>query len=169
MKLSNNSLQYISYGILLVLFFFIIMYCFNYKYKVVQNLSFREKTNLNSNLLNSNNSFGLNTREGFTLGSSKSSGESVDILEMINRKIRSLGEELGGESGKREIRDILKKTKKVCDMECAKCMMQMMDDHKGSKTIDLDNLADDDSSEYCIKCKKYTALSDSLKSMIDNL
>ena len=53
--------------------------------------------------------------------------------------------------------------------EVDQVMMQMMDENKGSKTIDLDNLADDESSEYCVKCKKYTALSDSIKSMIDNL
>ena len=34
---------------------------------------------------------------------------------------------------------------------------------------DLENILDDESDENCIKCKKYTELSTSIKSIIDNL
>ena len=59
--------------------------------------------------------------------------------------------------------------KEISDLECAKCMMMMMEEHKGVKALDLDKLSEDDSSEMCIKCKNYTALSTSIKNMIDNL
>ena len=48
-------------------------------------------------------------------------------------------------------------------------MMTMIDDNKSGKTIDLDKMIEDEDDENCIKCRKYTDLSDSIKSMIDNL
>ena len=39
----------IAYGILAILFIIIIFSCFNYRQRVVQNLMFRENTNVNSN------------------------------------------------------------------------------------------------------------------------
>ena len=45
----------------------------------------------------------------------------------------------------------------------------MLQENKGLRSINLDNLANDDSSENCMKCKKYTELSKSLQSMIDSL
>ena len=58
---------------------------------------------------------------------------------------------------------------KICDLECAKCMVTMIDEHKSLKTIDLENILEDETNENCIKCKKYTELSSSIKSIIDNL
>ena len=54
-------------------------------------------------------------------------------------------------------------------MESAKCMMNMLNENKGLKSINLDSVADDDSSDNCIKCKKYTELSKSIQNMIDSL
>ena len=48
-------------------------------------------------------------------------------------------------------------------------MMNMIDENKGMKSIDFDNLFDNENEENCIKCKRYTELSNSLQSMIDNL
>jgi hypothetical protein len=163
MKLDYKTLQKTTYFILIALFLFIIIYCFTFNSGIVRYLSFRQKTNLNSN--DPNNS---NLVEGFSLGGSKVKKDD-DIFTLIDRKLKGLTEELGGTSGKREVKEILKKTKEISDLECAKCMMMMMEEHKGVKAFDLDKLAEDDSSEMCIKCKNYTALSTSIKNMIDNL
>lgn len=165
MDLSYKSLQKITYIILIALFLFIIFYCFTFNNNIVRMLNFRKITNLNSNKSTNNNS---NLVEGFSLGASKIKKDD-DIFLIIDRKLKGLSEELGGSSGKKEVKEILKKTKEISDLECAKCMMMMMEDNKGVRTIDLDKLVEDDSSEMCIKCKNYTSLSTSIKNMIDNL
>tara|TARA_B100000424_G_scaffold238283_1_gene204274 strand:- start:5 stop:499 length:495 start_codon:yes stop_codon:yes gene_type:complete len=164
MDLDYKTLQKTTYFILIALFLFIIFYCFSFNSGIIRYLNFRKKINLNSNdPRNSNNNF----VEGFSLGSSKVKED--DIYTLIERKLKGLTEELGGSSGKKEIKEILKKTKEISDLECAKCMMTMIEENKGGKAIDLDKLVQDDSSEICIKCKDYTALSTSIKNMIDNL
>ena len=165
MDLSYKSLQKITYIILIALFLFIIFYCFTFNNNIVKMLNFRKITNLNSNKSTNNN---FNLVEGFSLGASKIKKDD-DIFLIIDRKLKGLSEELGGSSGKKEVKEILKKTKEISDLECAKCMMMMMEDNKGVRTIDLDKLVEDDSSEMCIKCKNYTSLSTSIKNMIDNL
>ena len=160
MKFSNKTYERIAYGLLLVLFIYVILYCFNHKYAVVQNLSFRKQTNMNSN---------SKVVEGFGQKNEKLFKKDNDIFALIDRKLKGLTEELGGDKGKKEVKKILENTKKISDLECAKCMMNMIEENKGLKSIDLDRLAEDDSSEYCLKCKNYTALSGSIKSMIDNL
>ena len=137
------------------------MYTFSFKYKVIQNLSFRDRINQNSN---SNSNI-----EGFGNSNKRRIKKDDDIFALIDRKLSGITEELGGDSGKKEVKSVLTNTKKICDMECAKCMMNMMEENKGMRTIDLDKLAEDDSSEYCLKCKRYTELSTSIKNMIDNL
>ena len=154
-----KNIKTTAYAILGMLFFIVIISTFSVKHKVVQNLSFREKTNLNSNRL----------VEGFGGFNQRKLKDDDDIFELIDRKLKGLTQELGGNKGKKEVKDILVNTKKICDLECAKCMMNMMQENKGVKSIDLDKLAEDDSSEYYVKYKKYTALSTSIKSMIDNL
>jgi hypothetical protein len=163
MNLDYKSLQKTTYFILIALFLFIIIYCFSFNSGIVRYLSFRQKTNLNSN--DPNNS---NLVEGFSLGGSKVKKDD-DIFTLIDRKLKGLTEELGGSSGKREVKEILKKTKEISDLECAKCMMMMIEDNKGVKALDLDALVNDDTSDMCLKCKNYTSLSTSIKSMIDNL
>ena len=49
------------------------------------------------------------------------------------------------------------------------CMMKMIDNSKSLKTIDVDNLLFNEDDENCIKCKKYTELSNTIQNMIDNL
>ena len=48
-------------------------------------------------------------------------------------------------------------------------MMTMMNDKKSLKTIDLENIMDDDTNDNCIKCRKYTELSTSIQAIINNL
>ena len=163
MELKYKTLQKITYFTLIALFLFIIFYCFTFNNKIIKVLSFREQINKNSNTIKNNNLV-----EGFSLGGSKLKKDD-DIFTLIDRKLKGLTEELGGSSGKKEVKEILKKTKEISDLECAKCMMMMIEENKGVKALDLDKLAEDDSSEMCIKCKNYTSLSTSIKNMIDNL
>ena len=150
----------IAYAVLAVLFIVIIFSCFNFQQRVVQNLSFREVTNINSN------------KEGFTSNSRLKENKyktDDDLLKMIENKLRGLTEELGGTEGKKEVKSLLTSTKKIVNLECAKCMMNMIEDHKGMRTVDIEKMLDEDSNDDCIKCKKYTELSNTIQSMIDNL
>tara|TARA_B110000971_G_scaffold209882_1_gene236511 strand:- start:515 stop:1015 length:501 start_codon:yes stop_codon:yes gene_type:complete len=166
MKLNRNFYSNIAYGLLTFFFTLIIIYTFKFKMRVIQNLNFRDKINLNSNLENSNNQPLV---EGFGQRNERLFKKDDDVFTLIERKLKGLTEELGGSSGQKDVKKILTSTKKICDMECAKCMMNMIEDNKGIRSIDLNKLADDDSSEDCVKCKKYTELSSSIKNMIDNL
>ena len=49
MKFNNKFLENLAYGILIFLVCFVIIYTLNYKANLIQHLSFRQKTNLNSN------------------------------------------------------------------------------------------------------------------------
>ena len=161
----------IAYGVLAILFIIIIFSCFNYRQRVVQNLMFRENTNLNSNTEGFNSQeFNANI-EGFTNNKLKENkyNKDEDIIKIIENKLRALTEEIGGSEGKKEVKSILNNTKKIINLECAKCMMTMLDENKGGKSIDFDKLLDEENDENCTKCKKYTELSSTINSMIDNL
>jgi len=173
---NNNLYSLITYIILSILIIFIFSLTFKYKFKMAQQLSF--KTNQNSNALNANNAINdnhrnakpINFKEGFVEGLKNSTKtDNDDIFKIIENKLKGLVQELGGDSGKAETKKILTNTKKICDLECAKCMMTMMNDKKSLKTIDLENILDDDTNDNCIKCKKYTELSTSIQSIINNL
>lgn len=170
MKFDYKTLQNYSYLLLIALFLFVIIYCMNFKNSIINRLHFREHTNLNSNRSSNNGSLvNPGIVEGFSLGSSKKIEKEDDIFVLIDRKLKGLTEELGGSKGTKEVKKILEKTKKISDLECAKCMMMMIEDNKGVKALDLDALVNDDASDMCLKCKNYTSLSTSIKSMIDNL
>ena len=160
MKFNNKFLENLAYGLLVFLICFVIIYTLNYKANLIQNLSFREKINTNSNKV----------VEGFSFQQKNEKKIKDDnILVLIERKLKGLVEELGGSSGTKEIKEILKNTKKISDLECAKCMMSMIDENKNIRSFDIDKLANDDESELCLKCKNYTALSSSIKNIIDSI
>ena len=156
-KFYKNS-AYILLGILLLIF---LLVTFTSKSHIVKNLNFREKTNINSNTIKE--SFTNNSKYGSKLK------KEDNIMTLIDRKLKGLTEEMGGIDGKKEVKQILKNSQKIVNMECAKCMMNMIDENKGMKSIDFDKLFQDESNEDCIKCKKYTELSTSLQNMINNL
>ena len=172
MKVTNYT--FITYGLLTLLIIFIYSISFKYKFKTAQQLSFRSFTNLNSNNTNIKENFDgkknsiMNVKEGFTYDTNDTT-KNNDVFKIIENKLKGLVEELGGNEGKSETKKILVNTKKICDLECAKCMMTMISDKKSVKTIDLENILEDETNENCIKCKKYTELSSSIKSIIDNL
>ena len=165
---NNNSFSFISYALLSILIIFIFSLSFKYKFKTAQNLSFRSFTNKNSNSSNIKEGFIFNkTDDSVTKNESKV--ETENLFKIIDNKLKGLMLEMGGVEGNAETKKLLTSTKKICDLECAKCMMTMISEQKSLKTIDLENLMDDETNENCLKCKKYTELSKSIASIIDNL
>ena len=176
----SNNYTFITYLLLVILIFVIFSLSFKYKYKSAQKLSFRSSTNKNSNATTKEN-FSANIikggggggfKEGFKEGLNESNYNkkaSDDIFRMIDNKLKGLSLELGGAEGKVETKKILTNTKKICDLECAKCMMIMLNNKKSINSIDIEGVLDDETDENCIRCKKYSALSTSITSIINNL
>ena len=161
MKISFKEYKksaYIILGILLIIF---ILVTFTSKSYIVKELEFRDKMNKNSNTI----------KEAFSNNYRNESKFKKDdsVFSMIERKLKGLTEEIGGSEGKRDVKQILKNSQKICNLECAKCMMNMIEENKGMKSIDFDKLFEDESNDNCIKCKRYTELSNSLQNMINNL
>jgi len=168
----SNNYTFITYLLLVILIFVIFSLSFKYKYKTAQKLSFRGLTNKNSNATTKENFSTMNIKEGFKEGLNgsdynKKAGD--DIFRMIENKLKGLSLELGGPEGKAETKKILTNTKKICDLECAKCMMSMLNDKKSINSINIEGVLDDETDENCIRCKKYSALSTSITSIINNL
>jgi hypothetical protein len=164
---TNSNYSFISYVLLSILIIFIFSLSFNYKFKTAQNFSFRSLTNQNSNATNIKEGFSFNNESKVTDNASKV--ETQSLFKIIDNKLKGLMQELGGEEGNAETKKLLTSTKKICDLECAKCMMAMISDKQSLKTIDLENLMEDETNENCILCKKYTHLSQSIDSIINNL
>jgi hypothetical protein len=167
---NNNLYSFITYLLLTILIVVIFSLSFKYKFKSAQKLSFRSLTNKNSNASIKENYD--NMKEGFKEGLTESNynkNETDSIFKMIDNKLRGLTLELGGNEGRNETKKILTSTKKICDMECAKCMMAMLNDKKSINTINFEGILDDETDENCIKCKKYSELSTSITSIINNL
>ena len=161
MKLNYNFLKYFTYIILFILAIFIICYSFSFKQSLVKTFNFNKKKFSDSST--------PIYREGFKPLRTKDDINITNISELMINKAKGLIQEIGGEEGKKETITILKNTKKVSNLECAKCMMKMIDNSKSLKTIDVDNLLFNEDDENCIKCKKYTELSNTIQNMIDNL
>ena len=132
---NNNLYSFITYLFLSILIIVIFTLSFKYKFKSAQKLSFRSLTNKNSNASIKENYD--NIKEGFKEGLSESNynkNETDSIFKMIDNKLRGLTLELGGNEGKSETKKILTSTKKICDMECAKCMMDSLSLKRSSDT-----------------------------------
>jgi hypothetical protein len=164
--MNSELYKKISHTILAILFVGIIVSCFTFQYRVVQNLSFRDKININSN------------QEGFTNAifsksikkeNKKDKKESDDLIELMNKKLKGLTEEMGGSYGLKELKAFLTNTKKVVNIEGAKCIIDMINEEKGGMSIDINNLLTDDDTDKNIKCKKYTELSKMLDGFIENI
>jgi hypothetical protein len=163
MKLDKKNIISIGVISIVCLILFIMFISVNRKYKFFTNPTTGYRMELKSEEDNKI----LKQIEGFeSFSKTKDDNELTTIIE---NKLKSLAQELGNKKGLSESKETLKKTKKICDIESTKCMMNMLQENKGLRSINLDNLANDDSSENCMKCKKYTELSKSLQSMIDSL
>ena len=90
MKLNRNFYSNIAYGLLTFFFTLIIIYTFKFKMRVIQNLNFRDKINLNSNLENSNNKPFV---EGFGQRNERLFKKDDDVFTLIERKLKGLTED----------------------------------------------------------------------------
>ena len=162
MQFKNSQLQFICYTVLAFFALIIIINSFNIKNNIINTMYGRQ----NFNAYNKDD-YQLNVREGFT--SSKSiKDDSID--ECINRKINSTRDELGGDKGCKDVKKILEDVKKSCNLEGAKCMMNLLSSSKTSKTINLEKIINNDNDNDEInKYKQYTELSTSLQNIIDNI
>ena len=89
--------------------------------------------------------------------------------ECITRKITATKNELGGKEGCEDVKKILNDVKQACNLEGAKCMMNLIASSKNSKTINLENIFNsEDNTEYN-KYSHYTELSKSLQNIIDGI
>ena len=163
MKLDKKNIISIGVISIVCLILFIMFISVNRKYKFFTNPTTGYRMELKSEEDNKI----LKQIEGFE--SFSKTKDDNELSTIIENKLKSLTQELGNKKGLSESKETLKKTKKICDIESTKCMMNMLQENKGLRSINLDNLANDDSSENCMKCKKYTELSKSLQSMIDSL
>lgn len=165
---NNTNYSFITYALLSLLIIFIFSLSFKYKFKTAQNLSFRSLTYQNSNTSSIKEGFSFNNSESsVTKNSSKI--ETDSLFRIIDNKLKGLVQEMGGSDGNVETKKLLTSTKKICDLECAKCMMTMINEQKSLKTIDLENIMEDETNDNCLKCKKYTELSKSIGNIIDSL
>ena len=165
---NSNNFTFIGYALLSILIIFIFSLSFKYKFKTAQNFSFRSLTNQNSNATNVKEGFSFNNTES-KVTNNASKVETESLLKIIDNKLKGLMQELGGEEGNADTKKLLTSTKKICDLECAKCMTSMISEQKSLKTIDLENIMNDETNENCLKCRKYTELSKSIESIINNL
>jgi len=165
---NSNNFTFIGYALLSILIIFIFSLSFKYKFKTAQNFSFRSLTNQNSNATNVKEGFSFNNTES-KVTNNASKVETESLFKIIDNKLKGLMQELGGEEGNADTKKLLTSTKKICDLECAKCMTSMISEQKSLKTIDLENIMNDETNENCLKCRKYTELSKSIESIINNL
>lgn len=173
MKLTSKTSQYIFYVLLFILILYII--CVVFKFQDVTTKSYMhyiQNYELNNGLAK-NSLQNKNMIEGFSnkeFNKKTNKFEKKDnTYEVIENKLRSLNQELGGEKGKREIKEILKNTKKIINLECSKCMMNIINNNKGERSIDTEDLIYDEDDENCIKCKRYTELSEHIENMLENM
>ena len=172
MKITYSMCKFSTYLIFSLVSILIVFYMFTLNVNLIREKSinnenyFYEKININSNKIDNNKDF----IEGFIdINSSSKDTENDDIYNLIKRKLKSLQEEIGGTTGSKQIKELLINTKKISDLECAKCMINMVQDNKGVKSIDIENILSNEDNENCVKCKKYTELSSTIKNMIDGL
>ena len=48
-------------------------------------------------------------------------------------------------------------------------MVNMIEENKKGRHLDIENLLDNENNDDCIKCKKYGELSNTIQTMIDNI
>ena len=170
MEFKNKNLETIAYTSLIVILFvlFITLILSNNNYSKYR-LRFREITNQNSNIEGfKNNKNKANPKI------SKTSLNTMDIdtdtlLSRVDKHLKTLITGLGNPKEVKQTREIWKKTKKISDIESSKCIMKLLEENGDKKDFDIDDLINNDYDKNCQKYKKYTALSQSLQSIINSI
>ena len=171
MEFKNKNLETIAYTSLIVILFilFIALILSNNNYNKYR-LRFREITNQNSNIEGFNNK----NKNKANPKISKTSLNTMDIdtdtlLSRVDKHLKTLTTDLGNPKEVKQTREILKKTKKISDIESSKCIMKLLEENGDKKDFDIEDLINNDYDKNCQKYKKYTALSQSLQSIINSI
>ena len=164
MQFNNSTIQWIAYGLLGLFALLILLNGFSIKHNILNSMYGYK----NINAFNTGE-YQLNLREGF-VGNKKNEKSIKDdsIDACIVRKIDATRDELGGESGCKDIKKILKDVKESCNLEAAKSIMNLLSSNKSAKTINLQNILhseDEESKNF----QNYTELSKNLQDIIDNI
>ena len=174
--MKNSGLySFITYLLLSLLIIFIFSLTFKYKFKTAQQLSFRALTNQNSNAnlkenyqnsIDNYNNINVNGQEGFTLKEGNTNINNQNrTLQAIESHLSGLETTLNGSTGKQNIKNILEKTKKVCDLESGRYFANMINP-QNTDTIDLEGVMNDETSDNYIKYNKYSTFSKSIESIL---
>jgi hypothetical protein len=169
MQFSNTTIINISYGILGLLGLVLIVSSFSIKNNIVNSVFGIKNMNAIKGINNNDREYtsfkeGFSVREGFTFNTNTVKDDDLDTC--IERKLNSLKTECGNID---DMKNIFDNAKKACNLEAAKCMMNILSANKNSKTIDLENILNDRDNKDCKRCRDYTELSEKLKDIIDNL
>ena len=170
MEFKNKNLETIAYTSLIVilLVLFVSLVLSNNSYNK-NRLNFRKITNQNSNIEGFKNN-----NQQTKPKNSKTTLNTMDIdtdtlLSRVDKHLKTLTSDLGNPKEVKQTREILKKTKKISDIESSKCIMKLLEENGDKKDFDIEDLINNDYDKNCQKYKKYTALSQSLQSIINSI
>lgn len=174
MEFKNIKIEKIAYLTLIVtLFILFISLALNHNNLDRNRLNFRKMTNLNSNIEgfnNKNNKQKDKINENNSNTSLNSSEIDTDtLLNRVDKHLKSLVSDLGNPKQVKQTREILKKTKKITDIESSKCIMKLLDENGEKKDFNIEDILSNDYDPNCQKYKKHTALSQSLQTIINSI
>ena len=170
MEFKNKNLETIAYtSLIIILLILFISLALNHSNFNKNKLDFRKMTNQNSNIEGFKNN-----KQQTKPKNSKTSLSTMDIdtdtlLSRVDKHLKTLTTDLGNPKEVKQTRDILKKTKTISDIESSKCIMKLLDDNSDKNDFNIEDLINNDYDKNCQKYKKYTALSQSLQSIINSI
>lgn len=172
MEFKNIKIEKIAYLILIItIFILFISLALNHSNIDRNKLNFRKITNLNSNIEGFNNKEkdkkDKNTNSSSSLNSSEIDTDT--LLSRVDKHLKSLVSDLGNPKEVKQTREILKKTKKITDIESSKCIMKLLDENGNKKDFNIEDIISNDYDPNCQKYKKHTALSQSLQTIINSI
>ena len=91
------------------------------------------------------------------------------LLNRVDKHLKSLVSDLGNPKQVKQTREILKKTKKITDIESSKCIMKLLDENGEKKDFNIEDILSNDYDPNCQNYKKHTALSQSLQTIINSI
>jgi len=174
MEFKNIKIEKIAYITLIItLLILFISLALNHNNLDRNRLNFRKITNLNSNIEgfnNKNNKEKDKINENNSNTSLNSSEIDTDtLLSTLDKHLKSLVLDLGNPKQVKQTREILKKTKRITDIESSKCIMKLLDENSEKKDFNIEDILSNDYDPNCQKYKKHTALSQSLQTIINSI
>tara|TARA_Y100000389_G_scaffold191541_1_gene217874 strand:+ start:391 stop:906 length:516 start_codon:yes stop_codon:yes gene_type:complete len=171
MEFKNIKIEKIAYLILITTLFILFISLALSRNSIDKNrLNFRKITNLNSNIEGFNNKEKKNIKQENANTSLSSSDIDTDTLLLkVDKHLKSLVSDLGNPKEVKQTREILKKTKKITDIESSKCIIKLLDENGDKKDFNIEDILSNEYDPTCQKYKKHTALSQSLQSIINSI